>query len=111
MASVSPIGPRRVQEPVSMQAHAMDNLRFIRETMERAGSFTAVPGWGGVAMGCTALLAAVVASRQHSTNAWLTTWALEGILAVIIGGATMSRKSRSAHLSLWSTPARKFLFS
>ena len=38
-------------KPVPIQAHALDNLRFIRETMERAGAFTAVPGWGGVLMG------------------------------------------------------------
>ena len=54
MASVQPIRAAH-PEPVSLQSHAMDNLKFIRETMERAGSFTAVPGWGGFAMGVSAL--------------------------------------------------------
>ena len=49
--------PRPVA-PVAIDDRARDNIRFIRETMERAGSFTAVPGWGGVAMGITALGAA-----------------------------------------------------
>ena len=41
-----------------MHVHAMDHLRYIRETMEGAASFTAVPGFGGIAMGATALFAA-----------------------------------------------------
>ena len=67
----------RPSPPRALDDHARDNLRFIRETMERAGSFTAVPGWGGVAMGITALGAAVIASTQASPIAWLLTWIVE----------------------------------
>jgi len=106
MASVQPI-----RKPIPIDAHAMDNLRFIRETMERAGSFTAVPGWGGVAMGVTAVAASIVAARQPSTGAWLITWVAEGVLAIAIGVLAMWRKAAKAGLPLWSAPARKFLFS
>ena len=56
-------------EPVELHAHAMDNLRYIRGTMERAGSFTAVPGLGGVLMGSIALVAAWVAGPQTGAAA------------------------------------------
>ena len=68
---------RRSTSPLAIDDHARDNLRFIRETMERATSFTAVPGWGGVAMGITALGAASIAARQTSQHAWLLTWVAE----------------------------------
>jgi hypothetical protein len=110
MASVQPIRPVR-GEPIPLHAHAIDNLRYIRETMERAGSFTAVPGWGGVAMGLTALASALLASRQSTPRAWLETWLVEGSLAIALGILAMWRKASAAGLPLWSSPARKFVFS
>lgn len=94
-----------------LHERAMDNLRFIRETMERATAFTAVPGWGLVAIGVTALCAAGVASLQATARAWLLVWALEASAAVMIAGWTMRRKARRAAGPLFSTPGRKFALS
>ncbi len=110
MASVEPIRTAS-SGPVPLHAHAIDNLRYIRETMERAGSFTAVPGWGGVGMGATALAAAGLASHAASPRAWLLWWLLEGLVAVAVGVLAMERKARAAGLPLWSAPVRKFVFS
>lgn len=96
--------------PVGRQ-HAIENLRFIRETMERSASFTAVPGWGGVAMGLTALAAAVLAARQPGSQTWLAVWLAEGTLAFAVGGWAAVRKARTAELPLLSGPARKFALS
>ncbi|MGH9711289.1 MAG: hypothetical protein ACRD37_12160, partial [Candidatus Acidiferrales bacterium] len=97
--------------PVAIDDHARENLRFIRETMERAGSFTAVPGWGGVALGITALGAAVVASRQSSAEAWLTVWLIEAAIAIAIAGWSTLLKARRAHDPLLTGPGRKFALS
>jgi len=110
MATVQPIRAAR-REPVSLQNHAMDNLQFIRETMERAGSFTAVPGWGGFAMGVSALAATALAARQSSIGAWLLVWLLEGVFAIALGALAMKRKADSAQVPLLSAPARKFVLS
>ena len=99
------------QAPVSMHEHVIDNIRYIRETMERASAFTAVPGWGGAVMGLTAIIAALIASRQTSANSWLQVWLVEGLLATIIGIIAVRIKMRGAHMSLQTGPARKFLFS
>jgi len=89
----------------------MDNLRFIRETMERASSFTAVPGWGGVTIGVTAIVAAFIASGIHSEHEWMYVWAWELPLALLIGGWTMKRKAGVAQLKLLSAPGRRFTLS
>ncbi len=85
----------------------MDNLRFIRETMERATSFTAVSGWGQCAIGLAALLAVVIAARQPGVEAWLGVWLATGFLSLLIAGYGMSRKARAAELPLLSRPGRK----
>jgi hypothetical protein len=108
--NVEPIR-KRSDTPVALHTHALDNLRYIRETMERAGSFTAVPGWGGVAMGATALAAAGLASHTSSRQAWLVCWLIEGVVALAAGIVAMASKARAAGLPIWNAPARKFLFS
>jgi hypothetical protein len=110
MARTDPLRSRP-PAPIPLDAHARENLRFIRETMERAASFTAVPGWGGMAMGITALGAAVVASRQSSAAAWLETWLAEAAIAVAIAGWTTLAKAREARVPILGGPGRKFALS
>jgi len=110
MADVLPIH-RRSNEPPEMQARAMDNLRFIRETMEAAGTFTAVSGWGQVVIGITAILAALLASQEPSPVEWVLVWAAEAILALLISVWFMYSKARLASLPLLTSSARKLLFS
>lgn len=108
MPSIRPIRPR-APEPVALQDTALDNLRYIRRTMERAGSFTAVPGVGGVLMGATALVAAWIAGSQVDSPHWLAVWITEAVLALLIGIVAASRKAASAKMPLFSAPGRKFV--
>lgn len=84
-----------------------DDLRFIRDTMERSAAFTAVSGWGQVVMGCTGFAAAVLASRQASPFGWLRVWLGEGLLAIAIGLLACAWKANRRGLPLFSGPARK----
>jgi hypothetical protein len=101
----------RVHRPPALDPHAIENLRYIRETMERSVSFTAVSGRGGIVMGLTALGAAWIASRQANPQAWLATWMLEALLALGIGAWATVQKARAANLPILSGPGRKFAFS
>src|SRR2546428_4279863 len=110
MATSGPLrSPQR--EPIPIDARAADHLRYIRETMESAAEFTAVPGWGGVAMGVTALVAALVASRQATPLAWLSVWRAEAFVAVAIAAPAAATKAHRANSRLFSGPGRKFLLS
>jgi hypothetical protein len=99
------------RDPIPIDARAADHLRYIRETMERAAEFTAVPGWGGVTMGLTALGAAVLAARQATPRAWLAVWLAEAFVAVAIAAPAAATKARRANSSLFSGPGRKFVLS
>lgn len=101
----------RSDMPINLGDRAADNLKFIRETMERSSSFTAVPGYGGMLMGVTAVVAAYIAAQQDYRIGWLRVWLVEASLAFAIGLLAMWQKSRLADTSLFSTPARKFALS
>src|ERR1700686_1141626 len=62
----------------------LEDLRFIRETLERSGAFTAVPGWGQVILGVTALASAPIAARQTTPFAWIAVWLIDAGLALAI---------------------------
>jgi hypothetical protein len=96
-------------EPVLLHEHAMDNLRYIRRTLERAGEFTAVPGIGGMLMGSTALVAAWVAGPHSGSGRWLAVWLLEAVMALLIGIAAAAHKSKRVRIPLLSGPGRKFV--
>lgn len=97
--------------PPALHERAMDNLRFIRDTMERASAFTGISGWGEVAIGTTALIAAFVAAYQVSFRAWLGVWIGEAIVAILIAGWSFDRKARRLGMPLLSGPGRKVVFS
>jgi len=98
----------RSEGPIHLGDRAIDNLKYIRETMERSTSFTAVPGYGGMLMGVTAIVAAYIANTQALLRDSLATWLIEAFLAFAIGILAMWQKSKIAGQSLISAPARKF---
>lgn len=102
---------RQDKAPVSIGDRAIDNLEFIRETMERSTHFTAVPGYGGMLMGVTAVAAAFIANSQVYMVDSLLTWLIEAALAFAIGLLAMWQKSKIGGQSLLSAPARKFAMS
>jgi len=106
-----PLIPESQPEPPALHDRAMDNLRYIRETMERATAFTGISGWGEIAIGVTALLATAIAALQSTFNAWLAVWIAEGLISLLIAGWSMDRKSRAIEMPLGSGPGRKAVFS
>ena len=107
-----------MSQPPALHDKALQDLSFIRRTMEGAASFTDVPGWGLVGTGTIALVTAFLANRQPTPERWLAMWLAAAVIAAALGGATMWRKMRrrvaasaEAPRTLLNVPARKFLLN
>lgn len=97
--------------PAVTASNALDDLHFIRQTLENSGSFTAVPGWGMVGMAATALVAAGAAWRQAQFERWMIVWLAEGVVALALAMVAMRQKARRAQVPLFSGPGRRFLLN
>ena len=103
------LAPRtRRRTPAALDSEAEQSIRFIRSTMERAASFTAVPGWGGAAMGATALAAAWLAHGAATPSAWLAIWLVEAVLACAIGIWAIRAKAHRSGTPLFAGATRRF---
>jgi len=110
MGSIHLVIPEN-EEPPALHERAMDNLKYIRETMERATAFTGISGWGQVAIGFTAIASASISAQQKTFKAWLAVWMAEAVIALLIAGWSIDRKARAAKMPLLSGPGRKVAFS
>lgn len=99
--------------PAPIHEHALSNLRYIREAMERAGAFTSIPGWGGLWVGVTAVAAAIVSHpfTETAPRTWMLIWIVEAVLAAVIAGSTMLRKAFRANVPFNSPSTRRFFVS
>ena len=103
--------PQSSDDAPALHARAMDNLAFIRETMERAGSFTAVSGWGMVGVGLVATGAALLGWRQPTVWRWLVVWLAAAAVGALVSLAATAGKARRAGIPLLSGPGRKLLLA
>jgi hypothetical protein len=99
------------ERPLALSDRAIENLSYIRRTMEASSTFTAVSGLGVMGMGAVALAAAAYASRVPALDARLRVWAVAAVVAAAIGGLTIIRKARERQESALSGPGRKFVLN
>ncbi|HEY8520763.1 MAG TPA: hypothetical protein VIN61_11835 [Gammaproteobacteria bacterium] len=97
--------------PVAIDAGALAHLRFIRDTIEAAGTFTSVPGKGCVAMGLVALGAAALDALLDVTRGRLAIWLVAAPLAASLAVYFMVRKAREQGFPLWRSVARRFFLT
>ena len=77
--------------------------------MQRASTFTAVPGWGLCAVGATALIATPVAMRQRTIDGWLAVWLAEALVAFTIALFSMRQKASWQGTDMFSAAGRRLL--
>jgi hypothetical protein len=106
VAKLTRLRPVETPEPPALHARAMDNLRFIRETM-RARPRSRRLGWGAMRHRLTALAASALAARQANARAWLLVWFVECRRLARHLRLDDAAKARAAETPLLSRPGRK----
>lgn len=109
MATITPLRRPDSDPPIELHDRALDNLQFIRKTMESSGQFTAVSGLGGILLGVAGLAAAFIAGRQATAEAWTITWLIAAGIGIPASGWAVLRKARRAGVPLFQGPGRKFV--
>ena len=94
-------------QPPALSDRALDNLRFIRQTMEAAGTFTAVSGAGVTLTGIVALIATLVAGTHLESPRWLLTWMAAAPIAFSASVYHTVRKTRASKATFTTALARK----
>jgi hypothetical protein len=93
---------------VALHDRAIDDLQYIRRTMERSSAFTAVSGGALVLMGAVALVAWGL-TRSMTPDAWVATWIGSALLAILIATTATARKAREIGEPLLRGPGRKLI--
>jgi hypothetical protein len=103
--------PQLREAPTPIDSGALENLRYIRSTIEAVHTFTTVPGKGCIAMGVSALVAVALESVPSLAGHWLAIWV--GAAIVACGSALwfMEQKARRQGLSLRRAVARRFFMA
>ena len=94
--------------PPALHERAVADLAFIRETMQAAAGFTAVSGWGQVAVGGVGIAAGLLGAHDGWGWRWLRDWLAAAIVGSVIGAGSTLWKAHRAGQSPLSAPIRKF---
>lgn len=100
--------------PPALHERAADNIRFIRDTMARAGAFTSVSGRGMMAVGIIGAAAAAVslpAARAAETQRWLSVWLVAAVAGGLVSVVSIRAKAAATDQSLSAGPARRFVLA
>lgn len=103
--------PTTPSESASLHGRAAENLAFIRDTLRRSGSFSAVPGRGGVLMGVVGVAGAFVAAGQPDARGWLATWIATGAIGFVIALVSIALNARRLGMPVLAGPGRKFAYA
>ena len=107
---MAPLPSTSEEPPPALEARALDQLRYIRRTMEEAGSFTTVSGWAQIAIGLVGLAAAALA-HGRPPRVWLAVWAGAAGIGFVLAITGMVRKARRQGIPAFAGPARRFALS